>query len=313
MQFKVLETTFKENPKPNASTRKQLSQELEMSVRAVQIWFQNRRAKAKSVARKENHRTQNDGGGYQRGDTSRREGDHVDDEEEDDDDDDSQQNIKWGEMKSQGHRDEDERSSSLSSSIRSRPAGQEYLAQRASTLGAAPLSFDTFKIPVRPPKVETDSFSSMAGRKMSPSTNAFANSSDSAFHQSAPLCVPSRQLNTSYYEGYPRHTSSSLPSASYDDRFRRDGVESPIMDHHPVHQVAPSFPPFDVTRHGPSSTHGLVYQTESHQSSSLESTPIGQDNRDRELANSNGVHHSLQAPSHTAQSNEGYPSSYWRG
>ncbi|ORX86785.1 Homeodomain-like protein, partial [Basidiobolus meristosporus CBS 931.73] len=46
-QFKVLERTFHENPKPNSALRKQLAQELDMTLRGVQVWFQNRRAKAK--------------------------------------------------------------------------------------------------------------------------------------------------------------------------------------------------------------------------------------------------------------------------
>ena len=47
-QFKVLESTFLETPKPTASTRKALAEQLDMPLRAIQIWFQNRRAKAKS-------------------------------------------------------------------------------------------------------------------------------------------------------------------------------------------------------------------------------------------------------------------------
>lgn len=48
-QFKVLEGTFKEVTKPNAALRKSLSIQLDMPPRAIQIWFQNRRAKAKSA------------------------------------------------------------------------------------------------------------------------------------------------------------------------------------------------------------------------------------------------------------------------
>lgn len=47
-QFKVLEGTFREITKPNAALRKSLSIQLDMPPRAIQIWFQNRRAKAKS-------------------------------------------------------------------------------------------------------------------------------------------------------------------------------------------------------------------------------------------------------------------------
>jgi len=48
-QFKVLEKTFNENPKPNATIRRVLAQNLNMTPRGVQVWFQNRRAKAKLV------------------------------------------------------------------------------------------------------------------------------------------------------------------------------------------------------------------------------------------------------------------------
>lgn len=51
-QFRVLESTFHEVPKPNATLRKQISAQLDMPVRAVQIWFQNRRAKAKAMEKK---------------------------------------------------------------------------------------------------------------------------------------------------------------------------------------------------------------------------------------------------------------------
>ncbi|KAJ2961708.1 hypothetical protein NQZ79_g3056 [Umbelopsis isabellina] len=46
-QFKVLEKTFQENPKPSATIRRLLAQRLNMTPRGVQVWFQNRRAKAK--------------------------------------------------------------------------------------------------------------------------------------------------------------------------------------------------------------------------------------------------------------------------
>ncbi|KAI9288983.1 homeobox domain-containing protein, partial [Umbelopsis sp. AD052] len=46
-QFKVLERTFMENPKPSAAVRRILAQKLNMTPRGVQVWFQNRRAKAK--------------------------------------------------------------------------------------------------------------------------------------------------------------------------------------------------------------------------------------------------------------------------
>ncbi|ORX95944.1 Homeodomain-like protein, partial [Basidiobolus meristosporus CBS 931.73] len=46
-QFRVLERAFQENPKPNNAVRRTLAQELSMTPRGVQVWFQNRRAKAK--------------------------------------------------------------------------------------------------------------------------------------------------------------------------------------------------------------------------------------------------------------------------
>ncbi|KAI8084561.1 Homeodomain-like protein, partial [Halteromyces radiatus] len=46
-QFKLLETSFYENTKPNATMRRWLAQKLGMTPRSVQVWFQNRRAKAK--------------------------------------------------------------------------------------------------------------------------------------------------------------------------------------------------------------------------------------------------------------------------
>ncbi|KAI8983055.1 homeobox domain-containing protein [Pilobolus umbonatus] len=48
-QFKVLEKTFRDTPKPNAMIRRRLAQELTMTPRGVQVWFQNRRAKEKSL------------------------------------------------------------------------------------------------------------------------------------------------------------------------------------------------------------------------------------------------------------------------
>ncbi|KAG2211863.1 hypothetical protein INT47_004550, partial [Mucor saturninus] len=53
-QLKVLEKSFSENPKPSATIRRILAQKLDMTPRGVQIWFQNRRAKAKLLRRKSN-------------------------------------------------------------------------------------------------------------------------------------------------------------------------------------------------------------------------------------------------------------------
>ncbi|KAI8344719.1 Homeodomain-like protein [Chlamydoabsidia padenii] len=57
-QLKVLEKAFSENPKPNANVRRYLAQELDMTPRGVQIWFQNRRAKAKLLKRKQQQQQQ---------------------------------------------------------------------------------------------------------------------------------------------------------------------------------------------------------------------------------------------------------------
>ncbi|KAI7870161.1 homeobox domain-containing protein, partial [Spinellus fusiger] len=46
-QHKTLEETFQINPKPNSKIRRHLAEQLEMPLRSVQVWFQNRRAKAK--------------------------------------------------------------------------------------------------------------------------------------------------------------------------------------------------------------------------------------------------------------------------
>ncbi|KAH8119124.1 hypothetical protein DFH11DRAFT_1539988 [Phellopilus nigrolimitatus] len=51
-QLKVLEETFKRETKPNAALRKSLAGQLEMTPRGVQVWFQNRRAKEKTLAKK---------------------------------------------------------------------------------------------------------------------------------------------------------------------------------------------------------------------------------------------------------------------
>lgn len=55
-QFKVLEKTFQENPKPSATIRRLLAQRLNMTPRGVQVWFQNRRAKAKLQSQQDKQR-----------------------------------------------------------------------------------------------------------------------------------------------------------------------------------------------------------------------------------------------------------------
>ncbi|EAU91473.2 hypothetical protein CC1G_01962 [Coprinopsis cinerea okayama7 len=51
-QLKVLETVFKRDTKPNATLRNELAQQLDMTARGVQVWFQNRRAKEKTKTAK---------------------------------------------------------------------------------------------------------------------------------------------------------------------------------------------------------------------------------------------------------------------
>ncbi|BGP16989.1 hypothetical protein JCM10213_007435 [Rhodosporidiobolus nylandii] len=51
-QLKVLEYHFDINPKPDVTTRKNLSEQLDMTPREVQVWFQNRRAKVKKLREK---------------------------------------------------------------------------------------------------------------------------------------------------------------------------------------------------------------------------------------------------------------------
>ncbi|OSX66485.1 hypothetical protein POSPLADRAFT_1043912 [Postia placenta MAD-698-R-SB12] len=51
-QLKVLEDVYKSDTKPNAALRKKLATELQMKPRGVQVWFQNRRAKSKMLAKK---------------------------------------------------------------------------------------------------------------------------------------------------------------------------------------------------------------------------------------------------------------------
>ncbi|KAF7682452.1 Homeobox protein HD-10 [Astathelohania contejeani] len=65
-QLKVLEETFKTTVRPDANLRRALGEQLGMTSRAVQIWFQNRRAKVKKMCheamngRQENVNTRQD-------------------------------------------------------------------------------------------------------------------------------------------------------------------------------------------------------------------------------------------------------------
>ncbi|CAI6340945.1 unnamed protein product [Periconia digitata] len=51
-QLVTLEVEFNKNPTPTASTRERIAQDINMTERSVQIWFQNRRAKIKNIAKK---------------------------------------------------------------------------------------------------------------------------------------------------------------------------------------------------------------------------------------------------------------------
>ncbi|KAF8622734.1 hypothetical protein AX15_006824 [Amanita polypyramis BW_CC] len=51
-QLRTLEGVFRRDTKPNAALRNKLAEELKMTPRGVQVWFQNRRAKEKTKANK---------------------------------------------------------------------------------------------------------------------------------------------------------------------------------------------------------------------------------------------------------------------
>ncbi|KAL1892968.1 Transcription elongation factor SPT4 [Sporothrix stenoceras] len=51
-QLTTLELEFNKNPTPNAETRIMIAEQINMTERSVQIWFQNRRAKIKLLAKK---------------------------------------------------------------------------------------------------------------------------------------------------------------------------------------------------------------------------------------------------------------------
>ncbi|KAI9318200.1 Homeodomain-like protein, partial [Dichotomocladium elegans] len=51
-QLAVLEKTFSTTPTPSSRLREQLSRDLRMPERSIQIWFQNRRAKVKNMAKR---------------------------------------------------------------------------------------------------------------------------------------------------------------------------------------------------------------------------------------------------------------------
>lgn len=51
-QLLTLEVEFNKNPTPTALVRERIAQEISMTERSVQIWFQNRRAKIKNIAKR---------------------------------------------------------------------------------------------------------------------------------------------------------------------------------------------------------------------------------------------------------------------
>ncbi|KAK3680152.1 hypothetical protein LTR78_000529 [Recurvomyces mirabilis] len=51
-QLMLLEVEFNKNPTPTALVRERIAQEIDMTERSVQIWFQNRRAKIKNIAKR---------------------------------------------------------------------------------------------------------------------------------------------------------------------------------------------------------------------------------------------------------------------
>ncbi|CAL1530519.1 unnamed protein product [Lymnaea stagnalis] len=58
-QRRKFKASFEVNPKPCRKVRESLAAETGLSVRVVQVWFQNQRAKVKKIARKQNQETNN--------------------------------------------------------------------------------------------------------------------------------------------------------------------------------------------------------------------------------------------------------------
>lgn len=233
-QFKILEATFQENPKPNATIRKSISAQLDMPLRAVQIWFQNRRAKAKAVAKREAS------GQFE----SSHGGNGEEDEEE--------YNMDGGMGNSSYDLDEDKShrySFSPSSSLRTSTTTTVGEGPEGS-IGAAAAGYhtststssDAFKMPNRPLRIDTES---AHNRRMTTGTIPNPNSfTGNAFYHSPALSssgsvgqFSSSQLSNSSasFDGnYTRPTSSSISSISsntgaYDERYRRGNLTSPTV------------------------------------------------------------------------------------
>ncbi|KAK3112022.1 hypothetical protein LTR53_012120, partial [Teratosphaeriaceae sp. CCFEE 6253] len=51
-QLMTLEVEFNKNPTPTALIRERIASDIDMTERSVQIWFQNRRAKIKNIAKR---------------------------------------------------------------------------------------------------------------------------------------------------------------------------------------------------------------------------------------------------------------------
>ncbi|KAG8938620.1 hypothetical protein FRC04_008142 [Tulasnella sp. 424] len=80
-QLTVLEAIFQKNNKPSSATKKALAAQLDMPLRNVQVWFQNRRAKDKNLAAKAKAKAKEAAEAAAAADQAVREG--VDEDEED--------------------------------------------------------------------------------------------------------------------------------------------------------------------------------------------------------------------------------------